>query len=297
MKSLAYTTAIVSTVVAFVLTCVLTVHVRDVSLVPTVVEQDRRMHSQGLVSQEKVRVVYDFGLAEVSKSSRASFFPEIEDSVQPYEKAITNAPHCPFVLDAYGVVVDFTHNGTVPLEDLYLYADKDIEDAENSVELGVDVGTYVVELASYNSEEAEEDNYEQQWHLEFRDDEGNIVYTTQSTRDMHVGETGTIERVEGKMVLNTALSQARAIHVAYPDTKPQTIAPLCARLSIQNARSEKTDSVATLQGDEKNLFSASVFLQRRDTMLDSHFLFTLGVMLMLLCTIGVFLGYSISHRK
>ncbi|KKS28326.1 MAG: hypothetical protein UV60_C0009G0006 [Parcubacteria group bacterium GW2011_GWA2_43_11] len=296
MKSLAYKIAVASSVVAFIMTLLLVVHVQDVSLVATVLEQGdssvQLRDSKRL--PEKIKISYDFGKVDVSSIKNVSFFPEIEDRVQPLTTG--NTPLCPFTAEAGSVVIDFTNNGSVSLEELYLYANKDIEEGKNVVTYGVDVGTYVVELASYNSEDIEENNYEQQWYLEFRDAEG-IVYTTQPTRDMYVGESEMIELVERDMVLTTPVSQVRAVHTAFPDTEPQTIAPLCARLSKQITQVEEKNDLVRLQGDEKKLFSATVFLQHSNNQPESHFFFTLGVMLMLLCAMGVFIGSTISRRN
>ncbi|HCC04856.1 TPA: hypothetical protein DEP58_00945 [Patescibacteria group bacterium] len=294
IESLAPKVAVVSTVVAFMMTCLLTIHGYNTGLVATVLEQGEKSIHQREVTQrpEKVVITYDFGGVDVSQSRNSSFFPEIEDNVHLFEKAVTDAPHCPFTPEVGSVVIDFTRNGTATREELFLYANKEIEEAESFVRHEVDVGTYVVELASYNNAEVIENNYEQQWYLEFLNDEDDVVYTTQSTRDMYVGESEMIELVERGMVLDTAISHVRATHSAFPDMEPQTIAPLCARLS----KVQTENNFVELERGEKNLFTASVFLQQATKQSGNHFLFALGMMLALLCAMGVFIGSTISRR-
>jgi len=297
MKSFACKTAVMSTIVGFLLTTHFAMHPQGTEMTARVLEQVKYVPT--VLPQGNDMVLYDASSTEPVLVENTHFFPEIEDTPRALDSSVVDTPQCPFAPGSGDVVIDFTRNGFLPLSEVYLYANKDAEDAQKTAEIEVPIGTYVVQLASYNGgEEVKENNYEQQWYLKLYDEAGNIVHTTQSTRDMYIGESGTIELVEQGMVLDAIVTHVRAVHEAFPDKEPQTIAPLCVLLSQEEVQMEGNTSRIELQSDDKNLFSASVFLQHNDTMQkEYHFILALSLILTLLSVVGTFIWSSISGNK
>lgn len=280
MKSL-HTIAISSTLIAFLLSGVAVVHVQEVSMVAQVLES--------VPQSEKSTITYDFSSGVQPQSLQV--FPEIKNAPISFEDGVSS-PRCPFVPSVDNVVVDFTRNRTVPLTALYVHADKGAEDAQHTIPVEVGAGVYTVQLASYNKEKEEseesEESYNQRWYLLFYDEAENVIYKSNSTRDMYDGERETVELVEREILLEVPVSEIQARHTAYPDTESHTVAPLCALLSKKTEETTGSEKYIELPS-ERTLFSASTFLVQDDPVSKEYRVYVaLTLMLTLIMALGLF---------
>lgn len=267
--------------------------------------------TQAEVLSQKVQYNYSRAQKKQYIETSEDIFPQLGAREFVVEKnfeqdeIIKSIVTCPIDATAIQFVIDFTKHGTVPLAELYVYANKGIQDAVHTEEdIFIEPGRYSVQLASYFVDENESSliggyTLEQRWYLEFLNHTGDNIYTTQSTRDIKSDEVSTIELIEHNILLTEPVFAVRAVHTAFRDTEEQPVAPLCVILTKSEITKDGTDGTESIVVPENDstLFSAASLLHTATTPSTQHTTFTLSLMITLLSSIGVIVLFSLKPQE
>jgi len=150
---------------------------------------------------------------------------------------------CPFFATSNRTILDFTKQGTYPLNELVVRADLDVEDAMLELsQIHIKPGIYKIHLASYHDATKTTtllNPLGERWYLELFDSDNNQILKTQPTRDIQNDEVYIEETVESAAAVGTDGYFAVGKHDSYPDSNPYIFSPLCAALDFVEEISKK----------------------------------------------------------
>jgi len=197
------------------------------------------------VSVALVSAVFVFAFGFVGGVLRSDTLPNVASVTYTIDTATTTDPEpsttaeestalytnvaCPFSAGQDRFIVDFTKDGSIPLHDLYIVADKTPQDSYRHILAHIDPGVYRISLASYGVVFDHAYGYEKKWRLIFFNDSAVEVVKTPTTRSVDMGGV-VIERVHDAFELPEGSSKVFAQHGAYPSAQANGVVPLCAQL-------------------------------------------------------------------
>ncbi len=157
----------------------------------------------------------------------AAFYPAGTSTVNP--------PVCPFP-DGPGVV-------TISTE--LLLAWDEAASTAGPVDFSLGAGSWDVDLVSYDNHSAKthQDQTQEQWYLEGWLGE-TLVFTTAATDDLPENTDIAIFPV-GAVEAGTPIDSVKAVHAAYPDDEPHSVAPLCAIFHQPGETTSTADTTGT----------------------------------------------------
>lgn len=164
--------------------------------------------------------------------------------------ASSTAPQCPISASS-GVTV-------VPISAELMLASDAAKASAGPVAVTLAPGTYDVTLYSWDahSTKAQQTQTKEQWKLELWDGGATPAITTAATQDLPEN-TDLKDYQVGTVILSQAVTAVRAVHDAYPDVEPHSVAPICA-VFIAQGTSGGTASAGPPQCPQHSSTAATV---------------------------------------
>lgn len=173
---------------------------------------------------------------------------------EPVKEVVTQEPEpkasefisCPFPRRNTRTIVDFTHNGTVPIRTLSIVANKTRLDAvKGPYPVRIPAGEYTVRLASYGSGLNVVPAAHQEWYALLFDSAGKMIVKTPPSRDVPDGTTEFVSKVSDRFVIDRDVAVVSAMHARYPSDVASAHGVLC--LAFDRIEAVST----TLEPEEK----------------------------------------------
>ncbi len=129
-------------------------------------------------------------------------------------------------------------------------------------------GTYRVSLASYDDHSISGSQYQpqEQWYAILRNANGNDVVQTNAIADLPDGQDYYWNQVNDNFVVNQTINSIVGYHAAYPNSNPNSIAPICtafdlipgASPSVTPSTAPSTPSISALPTCTNSNYSAMI---------------------------------------
>ena len=128
---------------------------------------------------------------------------------------------CPLMQKTGRTIIEFGNNVIrSDLGEVYSYA--------GPVLASVLSGTYDLTFLSYDNHFFENSSQpNEQWYIVLKNQLGQTVVPTSSVSDLPASDDWILEKVETDFSVSEDIASVTAVHMAYPDSNPNTISPRC----------------------------------------------------------------------
>ncbi len=137
-----------------------------------------------------------------------------------------NPLECPLGASASDILIQFSGDS--------IRADRQSSDAIiGPISIEISPGRYEITLVSYDEHIGiVQPQPAEQWMLKLRDRNGDVILFTRAISDLPDHLNQLIEVVEPAILVSRTAVTVYAFHLAYPNTNPNSIHPVCARLRL-----------------------------------------------------------------